>query len=126
MHQRLALATLVVPDYDDAIAFFTETLSFRLVEDTPQGAKRWVVVAPAGGAGLLIAKASSDAQTAAIGHQTGGRVAFFLETDDFDRDHAAMRAKGVEFLETPRNEAYGKVAQWRDPWGNLWDLIEKA
>ncbi len=125
MKQTLALATFVVPDYDAAIAFFTQTLRFTLVEDIPQGHKRWVVVRPSGGgAGLLLAEATSAAQTAAIGKQTGGRVGFFLQTDDFDRDHAAMLAKDVNFLEEPRVEPYGKVAQWADPWGNLWDLIQ--
>ena len=127
MKQRIALVTLVVPDYDEAIAFYCGKLGFALVADTDMGAgKRWVVVAPAGtsGARLLLAKADGDAQAARIGDQTGGRVGFFLETDDFARDHAAFSAAGVRFLEAPRHEVYGSVAVFEDLYGNKWDLIE--
>lgn len=126
-NRRLALATLLVADYDEAIAWFTGTLGFTLVEDSAQGGgKRWVVVAPGygTGAGLLLARASSEAQRARIGDQAGGRVGFFLETDDFARDHAAMQARGVEFLEEPRHEAYATVAVFGDLYGNRWDLLE--
>ena len=124
--RRIALATLVVPSYDEAIAFYVSTLGFALREDTPLGdGKRWVVVAPSPlSAGLLLARADGERQRASIGHQTGGRVAFFLETDDFDGDHARMRAGGVAFEGEPRVEPYGTVAVWRDPFGNRWDLIE--
>ena len=126
--QRIALVTLVVPDYDAAIAFYCGTLGFDVLEDTRLGAdKRWVRVAPkGGGAALLLAKADGAAQRRVVGNQTGGRVAFFLETDDFARDHAAFRAGGVVFTEPPRREPYGTVAVFADPFGNLWDLIEPA
>lgn len=126
MSNRLATVTLVVGDYDEAIAWFTQRLRFALVSDTPLGGgKRWVVVAPrGGGARLLLAKAEGDAQLARIGDQTGGRVGFFLETDDFARDHAAFTAAGVRFREAPRHEAYGTVAVFEDLYGNTWDLIE--
>lgn len=125
---RIALITLVVPDYDEAIAFYCAALGFDLIEDTPLGGtKRWVRVAPKGGGGaLLLAKADGAAQTAAVGNQTGGRVAFFLETDDFARDHDDFQRAGVRFLETPRIEVYGTVAVFADPFGNRWDLIEPA
>jgi catechol 2,3-dioxygenase-like lactoylglutathione lyase family enzyme len=125
---KLATVTLVVPDYDQAIAFYVGALGFRLIEDTPLSAeKRWVVVCPpGGGACLLLAKAANAEQTAAIGNQAGGRVAFFLETDDFARDHAAFSAAGVHFLEPPRTEPYGTVAVFVDPFGNKWDLIGPA
>ncbi|MBI1250759.1 MAG: VOC family protein [Alphaproteobacteria bacterium] len=123
----LARVTLVVRDYDEAIAYFTGALGFQLLDDAPMGAgKRWVVVSPgAGGAALLLAKAANPRQAEAIGAQTGGRVGFFLETDDFDRDHAAFLARGVKFLEQPRLEAYGKVAVFEDLYGNKWDLVHK-
>ncbi|PKH75837.1 extradiol dioxygenase [Stenotrophomonas sp. Betaine-02u-21] len=129
MSRRLALTTLLVDDYDRAIAWFTGALGFHLQQDIDQGGgKRWVVVSPAtdGAAGLLLARASSDVQAARIGDQTGGRVGFFLETDDFARDHAAMLAAGVEFLEAPRREPYATVAVFRDLYGNTWDLLELA
>ena len=124
--RRIALCTLVVDDYDAAIAFYVGALGFELREDAPRGdGKRWVVVAPPGTeTGLLLARADGDAQRARIGDQTGGRVGFFLQTDDFRRDHAAMTAAGVRFLETPRVEAYGTVAVFVDPYGNKWDLLE--
>jgi catechol 2,3-dioxygenase-like lactoylglutathione lyase family enzyme len=117
----------VVPDYDEAINFFTRALNFELCEDTPLGGdKRWVVVRPPGrvGSGLLLARASNPAQAARIGDQTGGRVFLFLETENFDRDHARMTAAGVRFVEKPRHEAYGVVAVFEDLCGNRWDLIE--
>ncbi|NHT74522.1 VOC family protein [Rhizobiaceae bacterium CRRU44] len=129
MQQTIARITLVVPDYDDAIAFYRDSLGFELLEDLDMGdGKRWVVLRPRGAreTALLIAKADGAAQAAAIGNQTGGRVAFFLHTDDFARDHAAMLAKGVAFREEPRHEPYGTVAVFADPFGNLWDLLQPA
>ncbi len=115
---------LVVPDYDVAIRFFVDVLGFSVTQDIDQGRKRWVTVEPpGGGARLVLAQAVGDAQRAAIGNQTGGRVFLFLHSDDFWRDHATMTAAGVTFLEAPRTEPYGTVAVWRDPFGNLWDLI---
>ena len=127
---RLWAITLVVPEYDTAIAFYVGTLGFSLDQDDPaetnDGApKRWVrVTPPGGGCSLILARADGPEQEAAIGHQTGGRVGFFLQTDDFKRDHDAMRAAGVTFLEDPRHESYGTVAVWSDPFGNRWDLIQ--
>ena len=127
--QRLALVSVVVRDYDEAIAFYCNTLGFSLVEDSYQPAqdKRWVVVAPpgsAGGAQLLLARASNETQAARIGNQTGGRVFLFLYTDDFARDHAAYRAQGVRFVREPKEEPYGTVAVFEDLYGNLWDLVQ--
>jgi catechol 2,3-dioxygenase-like lactoylglutathione lyase family enzyme len=126
VRRRLALVTLVIPDYDAAIRHYRDVLGFELVQDIALGdGKRWVVVRPSSeGGGLLLAEADGEAQRAAIGNQTGGRVGFFLHTDDFARDHALYCARGVEFLETPRHEPYGTVAVFRDAFGNLWDLIE--
>jgi catechol 2,3-dioxygenase-like lactoylglutathione lyase family enzyme len=127
MKQSIGAVTLVVPDYDQAIEFYTQKLGFALVEDTRlSDTKRWVLVAPKGSTEtkLLLAKADGKDQQAAIGDQTGGRVFLFLNTDDFDRDHKTMLAAGVTFLENPRTEAYGKVAVFKDPFGNQWDLIE--
>ncbi|MEX0343468.1 MAG: VOC family protein [Rhizobiaceae bacterium] len=126
--RRLQTVTFLVRDYDEAVAWFRNCLSFELIEDTALGGgKRWVVVAAsAGSCQLLLASADGDDQLAAVGNQTGGRVAFFLETGDFARDHAAMVSKGVEFLEAPRHEEYGTVAVFRDLYGNKWDLIERA
>ena len=129
MKQHLALISLVVADYDEAIAFYTGVLNFELCEDTPLGGgKRWVVVRPPGslGCGLLLAKADGAAQTARIGDQTGGRVFLFLETDDFARDHARMLAAGVRFVRPPRQESYGTVAVFEDLYGNRWDLIQSV
>ena len=125
--QRLALVSLVVNDYDEAIDYYVRVLGFTLREDTPMGeGKRWVVVTPgAGGSGLLLAKAADSAQAARIGDQTGGRVFLFLETTDFAGDHARMLAAGVRFLEPPRHEPYGVVAVFEDLHGNRWDLIER-
>lgn len=126
MTQTIAIFTIVVPDYDAGIDFYVNTLGFELLEDTPRSpTKRWVRVAPAGAeTAILLAKADGPAQEAAIGNQTGGRVGFFLHTDNFERDYQAMKAKGVTFKEEPRHEAYGSVVVFQDPWGNLWDLIE--
>jgi catechol 2,3-dioxygenase-like lactoylglutathione lyase family enzyme len=117
--------TLVVPDYDSAIAFYVGKVGFDLRSDTDLGGgKRWVTVAPPGGqTAIVLARATDAPQLAAIGNQTGGRVGFFLASDDFDRDHARMIAAGVIFEETPRHEPYGTVAIWRDPFGNRWDLV---
>ncbi|HET7714115.1 MAG TPA: VOC family protein [Bauldia sp.] len=124
--QSLALVTLLVRDYDAAIRWYVDVLGFELVEDTPLApAKRWVRVAPKGSAGtaLLLARADTPEQEAAVGRQTGGRVGFFLTTDDFARDHAAMRDRGVVFVEAPRREPYGTVAVFVDLYGNRYDLI---
>lgn len=128
MSQYIGAISLVVPDYDQAIRFYTESLKFKLIEDTDLGdGKRWVLVGPPGSneTQLLLAKADSLAQAEAIGNQTGGRVFLFLHTDDFARDHAAYLDRGVKFLESPRHEPYGSVAVFQDPFGNKWDLIEK-
>jgi catechol 2,3-dioxygenase-like lactoylglutathione lyase family enzyme len=121
----LALVTLLVPDYEAGLDFFVGRIGFGLIEDTDLGnGKRWVVIAaPGGGARLLLARADTPLQTAAIGNQAGGRVGFFLETDDFDRDHAAFTAAGVAFDAPPRSESYGRVAVFADPFANRWDLI---
>lgn len=123
----LSAVTYVVRDYDEAIAWFTRALGFTLLEDTPvSDTKRWVRVAPAGGGtALLLARAATPAQVARVGDQTGGRVAFFLDTDDFARDHAAFLARGVSFVEAPRMESYGAVAVFLDLYGHRWDLIER-
>ena len=124
---HIGLVTLVVPDYDEGIDYFVGVLGFRLVEDSPlDGGKRWVVVAPDGGRGtaLLLAQAATDEQRARIGDQTGGRVAFFLSSDDFASDHGRLRDAGVKFVEEPREEAYGTVAVFEDRYGNRWDLVQ--
>lgn len=127
--RSLFLVTLVVPDYDEAIAYYRDVLDFTLAEDADLGGgKRWVVVKPdsENGAGLLLARADGGEQDRAIGNQAGGRVGFFLKTDDFDYDHALYLSRGVEFQEEPRREAYGTVAVFKDAFGNLWDLIGPA
>jgi catechol 2,3-dioxygenase-like lactoylglutathione lyase family enzyme len=126
MAERIACVTVLVRDYDEAIRYFTRALRFRVLEDHPVNGKRWVVVAPEGatGAGILLAKASTDEQERRVGTQTGGRVSFFLHTDDFRTAYEAMRDQGVEFLETPRDEPYGTVAVFADLYGNRWDLLE--
>ena len=128
MTQSLGLVSLVVRDYDEAIAFFVEILGFRLVEDVPvpEQAKRWVVVAPPGAreSQMLLARASTPEQASRIGAQTGGRVFLFLYTDNFRRDYAAYRAKGVVFVREPKVEPYGTVAVFLDLYGNMWDLLE--
>lgn len=126
-NQSLFLVTFVVDDYDRARDFYCGSLGFECLEDMAQpDGKRWVVVRPRGGEGaaLLLARAATEKQKSAIGNQTGGRVGFFLKTDDFARDHTAMIASGVRFLEEPRREIYGTVAVFADPYGNTWDLIE--
>ena len=125
---RLGAVSLLVRDYDEAIAFYVGTLGFDLSEDTDMGGgKRWVTVTPKGGeTSLLLARATTPEQTARIGDQAGGRVWLFLETDDFVRNHAAWTAAGVRFREAPRREAYGMVAVFEDLYGNAWDLIEPA
>jgi len=122
---RLATVTLLVPDYDTALAFFVDGLGWVCTSDIDQGRKRWVTVTPDPGASaaFVLACPTSDQQADRIGSQSGDRVAFFLETDDFDADAARIKAAGGRFLEPPRDEAYGRVAQWRDPFGNLWDLL---
>lgn len=127
MSQSIATVSLLVADYDDAITFYCDTLGFDLIGDSDLGGgKRWVVVAPPGrsGAQLLLAKADGAAQLAAVGNQGGGRVMFFLETNNLPKDHAAMLERGVSFLEAPRQEAYGAVAVFKDLYGNKWDLIQ--
>ena len=124
---HVELVALIVDDYDAAIDFYVRKVGFGLVEDTDMGdGKRWVVVRPPGSdAGLLLARATDD-QAARVGDQAGGRVMFFLETDDFARDHQRMAAAGVRFAEAPRHEPYGTVAVWEDLYGNKWDLIQPA
>ena len=124
--RRVGLFTLLVPDYDDAIAHYVGDLGFLLVEDTPQPGKRWVVVRPSPDAetGIVLAQANTPSEKAALGNQAGGRVGFFLHTDDFARDHARMVSAGVHFREAPRHEAYGTVAVFEDKYGNGWDLLE--
>ncbi len=125
---RLGAVSLLVRDYDEAIAFYVGALGFDLSEDTDMGGgKRWVRVTPKGGdTSLLLAKATTEAQIAAVGKQAGDRVWLFLETDDFARDHAAWTAAGVSFREAPRHEPYGVVAVFEDLYGNAWDLIEPS
>jgi len=131
MPQTLGHITLVVRDYNEAIAFFTTSLGFELIEDTPskdrQGRdKRWVLVAPPGcqGTQILLAKASNNEEASRIGNQTGGRVFLFLHTDDFWRDYNTMREKGVKFVRKPKEEEYGTVAVFEDLYGNKWDLLQ--
>ena len=128
--QRIGLVSLVVDDYDDALAFFIGKLGFTLVEDTvvPEQSKRWVVVAPPGASEtrLLLAKASNEAQKSRVGSQTGGRVFLFLHTDDFWRDYERYKSNDVEFVREPKREPYGTVAVFKDLYGNLWDLLEPS
>jgi catechol 2,3-dioxygenase-like lactoylglutathione lyase family enzyme len=127
MAHSIAALTLVVHDYDEAIAFFTGALRFTLLEDTPLGSgKRWVRVAPAssGGTALLLAKAATPEQSSHVGNQTGGRVFLFLHTTDFWDDYHHMQAHGVQFTEQPRQEAYGLVVVFLDLYGNKWDLVQ--
>ena len=127
MGQRITSLALVVRDYDEAIAYYTEKVGFELIEDTPmEPGKRWVVVKPRGSeAALLLAKAKNASQASRIGDQTGGRVFLFIETDHFDQDYDRMLAAGVHFTEKPRDEVYGKVVVWEDLYGNKWDLIQR-
>jgi len=128
MKQSIVHIALVVRDYDEAIAFYTEKLHFTLLEDTyiPEQDKRWVVVAPPGSVEttLLLARASKPEQESFIGKQTGGRVFLFLNTDDFWRDYNEMVSKGIHFTRPPREEAYGLVAVFEDLYGNMWDLLQ--
>ena len=128
MKKSIVYVALVVRDYDEAIEFFTEKLDFILVEDTyiPEQDKRWVLVAPPGSTGtnLLLARPSNPGQEAFIGNQTGGRVTFFLNTDDFWRDYNNMILRGIKFVREPRAESYGMAAVFEDLYGNLWDLLE--
>lgn len=124
---RLGLVTYVAREYDEAIGFFVGKLDFSLVEDTDMGdGKRWVVVSAGEGASLLIARADGEQQLASVGNQTGGRVGFFLQTDDFERDFTTWSARGVVFREQPRQEVYGTVAVFEDVYGNTWDLVQPA
>jgi catechol 2,3-dioxygenase-like lactoylglutathione lyase family enzyme len=128
MSQSIAMLALVVRDYDEAIAYFTNALRFTLLEDTPMGPeKRWVVVAPpeSNGASLLLAKAATPEQQAHIGNQTGGRVFLFLHTTDFWNDYRHMQAHGVIFAEEPRDEPYGLVVVFFDLYGNKWDMVQR-
>jgi catechol 2,3-dioxygenase-like lactoylglutathione lyase family enzyme len=128
MGQAIAHVAIVVRDYDEAIAYYTNALGFDLFEDTPLGAgKRWVLVRPPGSDGtcLLLARAASPEQESRIGNQTGGRVFLFLHTDDFWRDYNAMKKRGVKFVQEPREEAYGTVVVFVDLFGNKWDLVER-
>jgi uncharacterized glyoxalase superfamily protein PhnB len=126
MSTTLGMIAIVVDDYDSAIAHYVDDLGFTLIEDsqlTPD--KRWVVIAPSlQGAQILVAKATNDQQKAAIGNSTGGRVGFFLYTDNFSESYDNFLARGIEFIETPRQELYGQVVVFKDKYGNKWDLIE--
>jgi len=126
--QSIGLVSVVVRDYDEAIAFYVDVLGFTLIEDTfvPEQNKRWVVVAPSGSEGsrVLLARAANPEQQTRVGNQTGGRVFLFLYTDDFERDYRAYRARGVEFVRQPKDEPYGRVAVFADLYGNLWDLLQ--
>ena len=127
MAHAIALVTLLVRDYDEAITYFTDALRFTVIEDTPLGdGKRWVVVAPpdSQGASLLLAKAATPEQWTQVGNQTGGRVFLFLHTTDFWNDYRAMQARGVRFAEEPREERYGRVVVFTDLYGNKWDLVQ--
>lgn len=126
-NRRIAIVTVVVDDYDRAKVFYCDVLGFECLSDEPlDDGKRWLVVKPPGadGGALLLAEADGEEQRRAIGNQTGGRVGFFLHTDDFARDHETMIARGVRFLEQPRHEPYGSVAVFADPYGNRWDLLQ--
>ena len=127
MYQRIAHIALVVNDYDEAIDFYTQKLDFQLLEDTRlSDSKRWVMVAPKGAkeCSLLLAKAANDSQKSSVGNQTGGRVGFFLFTDDFLRDYEKLKNRDIKFIRGPQDFEYGKVAVFEDLYGNLWDLIE--
>ncbi|HEX7850124.1 MAG TPA: VOC family protein [Sphingomonas sp.] len=132
METHLAHIALVVRDYDEAIAFYVGKLGFTLVEDSyqPEQDKRWVTIrppgAPANATTILLARASTEHQAKYVGDQAGGRVFLFLATDDFDRDHAAFTAAGVEWVRPPATYDYGKVAVFSDLYGNLWDLVQFA
>src|SRR5262245_21254529 len=122
---QLTQLAIVVRDYDEAIQYYTKVLGFNLIEDPAQPGKRWVVVKPpTGDVTLLLARAKNASEESCIGNQTGGRVFLFLGTDNFDRDYQAFKARGVKFVEQPRNEPYGKVVVFEDLYGNKWDLVE--
>ena len=125
--RSLGAVALLVPDYQEAIDYFVDTLGFTLVEDTRLSEdKRWVLVSPGSGSALLLARADGERQRAAIGNQSGGRVFLFLTTDDFWRDYRTYESRGVEFQEKPRREEYGMVVVFTDRYGNRWDLIERS
>ncbi len=126
MQQQLGQITFLVDDYDKAIQYFVDRLSFELLEDTDLGTKRWVRIAPtgSGGASLLLAQAKNDEQLQQVGCQAGGRVAFFLYTDDFWRDYQSMQDAKIDFIGEPRQEDYGTVIVFRDLYGNKWDFIQ--
>jgi catechol 2,3-dioxygenase-like lactoylglutathione lyase family enzyme len=127
MTRSITRLTLVVRDYDEAIAYYTGVLGFALLEDTNMGkGKRWVVVAPGGGNGaaLLLARAANPEQASRIGNQTGGRVFLFLDTDDFWRDYNQMKSRGVRFIEEPRHEPFGTVVVFEDLYGNRWEMVQ--
>ena len=127
VRQQVGNIALVVENYDDAIEFYTQKLQFILVEDTNLGGgKRWVQISPpnSNGTNLLLAQASTEEQSQAVGNQAGGRVFLFLQTNDFWRDYERMKANGVVFREAPRTEEYGTVAVFQDLYGNKWDLLQ--
>jgi catechol 2,3-dioxygenase-like lactoylglutathione lyase family enzyme len=127
MAQTIAYITFLVRDYDEALAFFTDALGFRILEDTPlSDSKRWLLVAPpnSSGSALLLAQAATAEQAQRIGNQAGGRVFLFLHTDDFYRDYRGMQSHNIQFLESPRHEPYGIVAVFEDLYGNKWDLLQ--
>lgn len=128
MKQHMALTSLVVREYDEAVSFFVDTLGFDLIEDAqvPGQDKRWIIVAPPGAveSRILLARAANEEQSSCIGNQTGGRVFLFLYTDDFWRDYASFKEKGVKFVREPKDESYGTVAVFEDLYGNLWDLLQ--
>ena len=133
MAQRIGALAILVREYDEAIDFYVNKLGFVLLEDTDMGGgKRWVRVAPRSASSgstetaILLARAVTEEQKSVIGNQAGGRVWLFLQTDDFAKDYAAMQARGVKFLETPRKEAYGMVVVFEDLYGNRWDLLGSA
>jgi catechol 2,3-dioxygenase-like lactoylglutathione lyase family enzyme len=129
VNRTITRIALVVRDYDEAIAYFTGSLGFELLEDTAmENGKRWVVVAPTGSTGtaLVLARAANPEQESRIGNQTGGRVFLFLHTDDFWRDYTLMKERGVRFIEEPRCESYGTVVVFEDLYGNRWDMVQPA
>ena len=127
IERSLSGFTVIVPTYDEGLACFRDKMGFTVIDDVDLGGgKRWLTVAPSNDsqARVVLAQPSNDIQRQSMGQQVGDRVGFFLQTDDFDRDHAAFTEQGIEFQEAPRTEPYGKVAGFRDDFGNLWDLIQ--
>ena len=126
MSMHISSFALLVSDYDQAISYYTEKLGFEVREDSPrENGKRWVLVAPPGAqTSILLAQAATDSQSRHVGNQTGGRVGFFLHTDDFERDYSLYLSRGVRFCEQPRHEQYGSVAVFEDLYGNRWDLLQ--